>query len=160
MIFQDEKKPILKFLAGLSLQRCLHDKLPPNKKSSVTASVTTDIAGQCSLPRSPHISCPWAPRVLNPCLSDSTAVSSCTMLVWGHSPFWSLPWPTSWLSGLTWTCLIPLHMGPQGSDLCLTLFPAMAEAVTEQNKQEGNHYLWELRRIFMLPHVIRQCFNG
>lgn len=33
------KQPIWNFQAGLSLQRCLHDKLPPNKKYSGTASV-------------------------------------------------------------------------------------------------------------------------
>lgn len=74
----------------------------------------TDLAGQCSLPRIPHISCPRASRALNPCLTDITAVSSCTMLVWGHPPFWSLPWPTSWLSGFTWTCLVPMDLWSQG----------------------------------------------
>lgn len=75
---------------------------------------TTDLAGLCSLLWSPHISCPWASRALNPCLNDSISVSSCSMLLWGHSPFWSLPWPTSWLSGLSWTCLAPMDLWSQG----------------------------------------------
>lgn len=115
----------------------------------------TDLAGLCSLPWSPHISCPWAPRALNPCLSDITAVSSCSRLVWGHPPFWSLPWPTSRLSGLSCTCLLPMDLWSQGCVWPYSL-PWQRQYLKKLSRKETTFYgKWEEYSLASQMHLQR-----
>lgn len=148
------KQSVWKFLAGLSLWRCLHYKmsalLPPDKKCLGTASV------RCATHRpfwpvqpaleSPHLlpMVPQGPLSLpewhHSCFRlHHDGVGLCTFLVTTLTPRLTL-----WL-GLDLACTHGLVI----TGLCLTLSPNTAEATPENTKQVGNHYLWERRRIFM-----------
>lgn len=55
---------------------------------------------------------------------------------------------------------LPCTHGLVITGLRLILFPTMAEAIPEKLKQEGNHYLWEMRGIFInFSNVLAKVFS-